>query len=260
MCGFAGFIEFAPARSHDESARLIDQMTNRLTHRGPDDHGHWLNGSGSVALGHRRLSILDTSQHGHQPMASPCGRFVLAYNGEVYNHVELRRELLQSGATFQGQSDTETLVAGFSHWGIQDTIERCIGMFALAVWDTAEQSLTLIRDRLGIKPLYYGMSNGSFLFGSELKALRVHPAFNPGTKPGSDLAVSSTLVRADSSHGLHELSQTASGQLTDIADVESAGIECRSAVPENLVGHSGYSTAIACESVFGLARCGHRAA
>ena len=106
MCGFAGFLEFAPARSRDESVRLVEQMTNRLTHRGPDDHGQWLNESGTVAMGHRRLSILDTSQHGHQPKMSPCGRYVLAYNGEVYNHLEIRRELRQGGATFRGQSDT----------------------------------------------------------------------------------------------------------------------------------------------------------
>ncbi len=185
MCGLAGFLEFAPARPHDDSVRLVEQMTDRLTHRGPDDYGHWVNESGTVAMGHRRLSILDTSQHGHQPMTSPCGRFVLAYNGEVYNHRALRGELKQSGATFRGQSDTETIVTAFSEWGIAGTIERCIGMFAMAVWDTREQSLTLIRDRLGIKPLYYGLSNGSFLFGSELKALQIHPAFEAELNRGA---------------------------------------------------------------------------
>jgi asparagine synthase (glutamine-hydrolysing) len=185
MCGFAGFLEFAPARPLDESERLVGQMTDRLTHRGPDDLGHWINESGTVALGHRRLSILDTSLHGHQPMTSPCGRFVLAYNGEVYNHFQLRGQLKQSGAMFRGQSDTETIVAAFSEWGIASTIKRCTGMFAMAVWDTHEQSLTLVRDRLGIKPLYYGLSNGSFLFGSELKALRIHPAFNAELNRGA---------------------------------------------------------------------------
>ena len=177
MCGFAGFLELAPTRSLDATLRLINEMSNRLTHRGPDNHGHWVNESGTVALGHRRLSILDTSQHGHQPMTSPCGRFVLAYNGEVYNHLELRRELLNGGANFRGQSDTETIVTAFSRWGIAETVKRSIGMFAMAIWDCDEQSVTLIRDRLGIKPLYYGVSNGCLLFGSELKALRVHPAF-----------------------------------------------------------------------------------
>jgi asparagine synthase (glutamine-hydrolysing) len=185
MCGFAGFLEFATARPHSESGRLIARMADRLTHRGLDDVGHWINESGTVALGHRRLSVLDTSQHGHQPMTSPCGRFVLAYNGEVYNHLELRRDLQSAGASFQGQSDTETLVNAFSRWGISGTIESCTGMFAMAVWDTREQSLTLIRDRLGIKPLYYGVSNGSFLFGSELKALQVHPAFNADLNRGA---------------------------------------------------------------------------
>ncbi|MDA0282842.1 MAG: asparagine synthase (glutamine-hydrolyzing), partial [Planctomycetota bacterium] len=185
MCGFAGFVEPTPARSRDASERLIRQMADRLTHRGPDDSGCWLNESGTVALGHRRLAVLDTSLHGHQPMTSPGGRFVLAYNGEVYNHQELRRDLQHSGVAFRGQSDTETLVAAFSSWGIRDTIERCIGMFAMAVWDTQDHSLTLIRDRLGIKPLYYGLSNGCLLFGSELKALRAHPAFNAELNRGA---------------------------------------------------------------------------
>lgn len=185
MCGFAGFFEFAPNRSRDATVQLINELTSRLTHRGPDDHGHWVNESGTVALGHRRLSILDTSQHGHQPMTSPCGRFVLAYNGEVYNHLELRRELLSGGGTFRGQSDTETIVAAFSKWGVAETVKRCIGMFAMAVWDRDDQSLTLIRDRLGIKPLYYGVNNGCLLFGSELKALRVHPAFDAELNRGA---------------------------------------------------------------------------
>lgn len=185
MCGFAGFLEFKAERSRDESDQLVTRMTERLTHRGPDDNGRWLNEAGTVALGHRRLSILDTSQSGHQPMVSPCGRFVIAYNGEVYNHHELRRDLLNAGATFQGQSDTESLVNAFSCWGIESTLDRCDGMFAMTVWDTREQSLTLIRDRLGIKPLYYGICNGSFLFGSELKALRVHPAFNTQLNRGA---------------------------------------------------------------------------
>ncbi len=233
MCGFAGFLEFAPARSRDESVRLVEQMTNRLTHRGPDDHGQWLNESGTVAMGHRRLSILDTSQHGHQPMTSPCGRFVLAYNGEVYNHLELRRELQQGGATFRGQSDTETIVAAFSEWGIASTIERCVGMFAMAVWDTHQQSLTLIRDRLGIKPLYYGLSHGSFLFGSELKALRVHPAFDSSLNRG---AISRFLQHSyvPTPHTIHSnfrklpagsaLTISASKKLTSNADLPSINV------------------------------------
>jgi asparagine synthase (glutamine-hydrolysing) len=246
MCGFAGFLEFAPARSRDESVRLVEQMTNRLTHRGPDDHGQWLNESGTVAMGHRRLSILDTSQHGHQPKMSPCGRFVLAYNGEVYNHLEIRRELRQGGATFRGQSDTETIVAGFSEWGITGTIERCIGMFAMAVWDTREQSLTLIRDRLGIKPLYYGLSNGSFLFGSELKALRVHPAFDAELNRG---AISRFLQHSyvPTPHTVHSnfrklpagsaLTISASKKLTSNADLPSVNVwwEAKSVAQQSLV-------------------------
>lgn len=185
MCGLAGFLDFDQVRSRDESARLIEQMTQKLVHRGPDDHGVWINESGSVAIGHRRLSILDTSPHGRQPMVSPCGKLVLAYNGEVYNHLEIRAELTQAGATFRGTSDTETLVAAFSHWGVAKTISRCIGMFAMALWNVQEQSLTLIRDRLGIKPLYYGISNGCLLFGSELKSLRVHPGFDTELSTGA---------------------------------------------------------------------------
>lgn len=185
MCGFTGFIEFDQVRSRDESARLIEQMTIRLEHRGPDDQGSWLNESGTVAIGHRRLSVLDTSSHGRQPMLSPCGQLVLAYNGEVYNHLELRGELAQEGVTFRGTSDTETLVAAFSRWGVERTIERCIGMFAMALWNIREQSLTLIRDRFGIKPLYVGVCRGSVLFGSELKSLRLHPSFDDELNTGA---------------------------------------------------------------------------
>jgi asparagine synthase (glutamine-hydrolysing) len=233
MCGFTGFLEFSPACSREASLRLIDQMTNRLTHRGPDDHGHWVNDSGTVALGHRRLSILDTSQHGHQPMVSPCGRFVIAYNGEVYNHLELRSDLQQRGATFRGQSDTETIVTALSEWGIASTVERCTGMFAMVVWDTREQSLTLIRDRMGIKPLYYGVSNGCLLFGSELKALRVHPAFNAELNRG---AISRFLQHSyvPTPHSVYScfrklpagclLSVSASNRLTSNADLPTADV------------------------------------
>lgn len=185
MCGFAGFLERTQQRSRDDSAALIQRMANRLTHRGPDDHGVWLNDSGTLALGHRRLAILDTSPLGHQPMSSVCGRYVVAYNGEIYNHNELRSELGPSGISFRGHSDTETLLAGFTQWGIRNSIERCIGMFAIAVWDLEQRQLTLIRDRLGIKPLYYGQCGSSLLFGSELKALRVHPDFDGEINRGS---------------------------------------------------------------------------
>lgn len=158
-------------------------MCDSIRHRGPDDAGYWVDEKNHFAFGHRRLSILDLSPSGAQPMASASGRWMVAFNGEIYNHLELRRKLERCGYThtWRGHSDTETLLAGFDLWGISETIRRSIGMFALAVWDRQERRLTLIRDRLGEKPLYYGWqgsgSNATLLFGSELKALKAHPSF-----------------------------------------------------------------------------------
>ena len=148
-----------------------------LTHRGPDAGGQWVGGGGAVALGHRRLSILDLSPAGAQPMTSPSGRFVLIYNGEVYNFPALRAELERGGSRFCGRSDTEVLAAGFDAWGVEDTLARSVGMFSMAVWDQREQTLVLARDRMGQKPLYYGWAGDAVVFGSELKALRAHPDF-----------------------------------------------------------------------------------
>jgi asparagine synthase (glutamine-hydrolysing) len=150
-------------------------MADTLTHRGPDDSGAWADSAAGIALGHRRLSIIDLSAAGHQPMLSGNGRFVVSYNGEIYNHGDLRKELEAQGAVFRGHSDTEVIVEGFAQWGIPETLARLIGMFALAVWDRETRSLTLIRDRLGIKPLYWGQFGGTFVFGSELRAIRAHP-------------------------------------------------------------------------------------
>jgi asparagine synthase (glutamine-hydrolysing) len=155
-------------------------MTATLAHRGPDDEGVWVDRQARIALGHRRLSIIDLSPAGHQPMVSPTGRFVITLNGEIYNYGDLRKELEASGHGFQwrGHSDTEVLLAGFQAWGIGQTLERASGMFALGVWDKKERALFLARDRLGEKPLYYGRQHGPkspFLFGSELKALLSHP-------------------------------------------------------------------------------------
>jgi asparagine synthase (glutamine-hydrolysing) len=158
-------------------------MTNVLAHRGPDDEGIWIDEEAGVGLGHRRLAIVDLSPAGHQPMHSPSGRFVITFNGEIYNHCGLRRELLDGGheVAWRGHSDTETLLAGFDFWGIKETLRRASGMFAFAVWDRNERALTLARDRLGEKPLYYGRQRptGPYLFASELKALRQHPEFDP---------------------------------------------------------------------------------
>ncbi|MCW5208341.1 asparagine synthetase B, partial [Desulfobulbus sp. US2] len=158
----------------------IRQMADTLQHRGPDDSGSWLDQECGVGLGHRRLAIIDLSPAGHQPMHSASGRYVIVFNGEVYNHLALRNQLEVNGdqqREWQGHSDTETLLACFEAWGIQKSLQNVVGMFALAVWDRKERQLILARDRMGEKPLYYGWCNGSFLFGSELKALRQYPGF-----------------------------------------------------------------------------------
>jgi asparagine synthase (glutamine-hydrolysing) len=176
MCGITGLIHpagFDQAELH----ATVAKMTQTLVHRGPDADGVWLDPDGGVALGHRRLSVLDLSEHGNQPMLSPCGQFCLVYNGEIYNHASLRSELEDRGHRFRGHCDTEVLLAAIRQWGPEAALPRLVGMFAFAVWDRQSKTLTLARDRLGIKPLYYGWQNGCFLFGSELKALRAHPAF-----------------------------------------------------------------------------------
>jgi asparagine synthase (glutamine-hydrolysing) len=152
-------------------------MTDTLRHRGPDDSGDFLEETAGLALGARRLAIVDLSELGHQPMVSPDGRYVLAFNGEIYNFSDLRRELEDAGLRFRGTSDTEVLVAAVQHWGLHAALTASNGMFALALWDRRDRRLHLARDRFGEKPLYYGWNGNSFLFGSELKALRAHPAF-----------------------------------------------------------------------------------
>lgn len=186
MCGLVGFL------SSDilDGLGMVRRMADCIEARGPDDAGYWINTDQNIALGHRRLAILDLSPAGRQPMHSHSGRYVVAFNGEIYNHLVLRRELeFKGGGAWLGHSDTETLLAGFEAWGIRQTVERCVGMFAFAVWDTALRVLTLVRDRLGEKPLYYGWQGGgvkrAFLFGSELKALKAHPAFSAQINRGA---------------------------------------------------------------------------
>ena len=174
MCGIAGLL--APGTRIDPS--VLRSMTDALAHRGPDASGAWTDPEAGIGLGHRRLSILDLSPLGAQPMHSACGRYVMVYNGEVYNHRELRPELEAAGFAFKGSSDTETILAAMAHWGVVPALKRFVGMFAFALWDREERTLTLVRDRLGIKPLYYGRVGGDFVFGSELKALRAHPGFD----------------------------------------------------------------------------------
>ena len=178
MCGFAGFLDFQLTASQDELQVTADKMAERLRHRGPDDAGVWADASCGLAIGHRRLSILDISPLGHQPMISQDERWVLAYNGEIYNHQALREELIQAGRTFRGTCDSEVLVEALAHWGFEATLPRLNGMFAFAAWDRHERSLCLARDRVGIKPLYYAVGPRLILFASELKALRAHPRFS----------------------------------------------------------------------------------
>jgi asparagine synthase (glutamine-hydrolysing) len=173
MCGFVGFIEHQ--RTH--ASELATSMADQIRHRGPDDSGVWEDAPRGVVLAHRRLSILDLSPAGHQPMHSASGRFVIAFNGEIYNHLDLRHALeIQLGiVSWRGHSDTETMLAGFEAWGIEATLQKMVGMFAFAVVDREQRQLTLARDRFGEKPLYCGWQGDAFLFGSEIKALRHHP-------------------------------------------------------------------------------------
>lgn len=184
MCGLAGFLNWH-GRNEGELTDAVVRMARELRHRGPDDGGTWVEPQCGMALGHRRLAIVDLSQHGHQPMRSAGGRFTIAYNGEVYNHVALRKELERRGHSFHGHSDTEVLVQSLAEWGVEDTLPRLNGMFAFAVWDQEHQTLTLARDRIGIKPVYYGWINGCFLFASELKAVRAHPQFRADIDPAA---------------------------------------------------------------------------
>ncbi|PXX42801.1 asparagine synthase (glutamine-hydrolyzing) [Aquitalea magnusonii] len=178
MCGLTGFASTSGFES-GWAERVATGMASAIMTRGPDDAGVWVDGSAGIALAHRRLSIVDLSPAGHQPMVSGSQRFVLAFNGEIYNHLELRAALERSSAAiaWRGHSDTETLLACIEAWGLQHTLERCVGMFALALWDRQAAQLSLARDRFGEKPLYYGWQGSTFLFGSELKALKAYPGF-----------------------------------------------------------------------------------
>ena len=176
MCGFSGFI--SSQTFPEGSASLLWTMGQAIHYRGPDDRGYWVDESAGVGLSHQRLSVVDVSPAGHQPMHSACGRYVIAFNGEIYNHHDLRARLESAGEApvWCGHSDTETLLACFVAWGIEKTLQATVGMFAIALWDRQERVLTLVRDRLGEKPLYWGWQDGVLLFASELKALKAHPA------------------------------------------------------------------------------------
>jgi asparagine synthase (glutamine-hydrolysing) len=174
-----GYLDFGAGGDLCQRTELLRQMALRIEKRGPDGSGVWIDLDHGIGLAHRRLSILDLSEAGEQPMASLLGRFIIAFNGEIYNHLELRKEIESSCSPFRwrGHSDTETLLAAFEIWGLEKTLSKCIGMFAIALWDRNEQCLYLMRDRMGEKPLYYGWGGSSLVFGSQLKALRAHPSW-----------------------------------------------------------------------------------
>jgi len=178
VCGIAGFIGEDRCNDRNHHGTIV-QMMNAIKHRGPDSEGYWHNSEFNVCFGHRRLSIIDLSTHGHQPMISYSDRYVIVFNGEIYNHLLLRENLRVSGAdiAWRGHSDTETLLACIDTWGLEKTIKKCSGMFAIALFDKKDNVVYLVRDRMGEKPLYYGVQEGFFLFGSELKALKQHPSF-----------------------------------------------------------------------------------
>lgn len=177
MCGITGFLNLNPTRNGNALEDIIQKMNATLVHRGPDDGGIWVDHEAGIAFGHRRLSILDLSPEGHQPMLSDCGRYVIIYNGEVYNYLDIRKDLESEVGNihWHGHSDTEVMLAAITRWGIMEAVKRFNGMFAFALWDRNERELHLVRDRLGIKPLYYGWERDFFLFGSELKSIRMHP-------------------------------------------------------------------------------------
>ena len=187
MCGISGFLDLSCANSASELRNVAMRMAETLRHRGPNDAGVWVDADAGIALSMRRLAILDLSAAGHQPMKSSSGRYILVFNGEIYNYEDLREELSQGeqAYSFRGSSDTEVMLAAFEIWGIEQSVVRFNGMFAFAVWDREKRSLTLGRDRFGEKPLYYSRIGGRFIFGSELKALCAHPNFSKEVDPGA---------------------------------------------------------------------------
>lgn len=231
MCGFAGMMG-GDWREADAST-LLGAMARTLVHRGPDDEGLWSDAAARIGLAHRRLAVVDLSAAGHQPMGSHGGRFMLAYNGEIYNHLALRQELERAGGAppWRGHSDTETLLAGFEHWGVAATLPHLSGMFAMAVWDRQQRRLWLARDRLGEKPLYYGWQGSgaaaTFLFGSELRALRSHPVFSASIDREA-LALYMRHSAVPGCHAIHQgIHKLAPGSLLSLSlDKPAPAIQC----------------------------------
>jgi asparagine synthase (glutamine-hydrolysing) len=206
MCGFVGFL--AADVSDVSTPSVIRAMADRLHHRGPDDAGVWVDADAGVALGFRRLAIVDLTEAGHQPMVSASGRYVVVFNGEIYNHMELRSALGSDAPPWRGRSDTETLLAAIDRWGLERTLTAATGMFAFALWDRQMRHLSLARDRMGEKPCYYGWHGGRFFFGSELGAFEAHQDFRPTIDRGAVAAfLRSGFVPAPSTifEGFHKL-------------------------------------------------------
>ena len=177
MCGITGFVDIRQSKKSYDSKRIIEYMTDVLKSRGPDDKGIWIDEKDNICLGHRRLSIIELSNLGKQPMTSHNNRFVIIYNGEIYNFLNIKKELEQENINFSGNSDTEVLIEAFSNWGIKKTLSKISGMFAFVVWDKKLKELSLARDRFGIKPLYYSFLDGIFFFGSQTKSFLKHPCW-----------------------------------------------------------------------------------
>ena len=183
MCGFTGIHS---VNQNSINSEILLKMSRKLVHRGPDDSGIWIDSSGSIGLAHQRLAVLDLTFAGKQPMHSPDSRFTIVFNGEIYNHLELRKQL--DFSDWNGQSDTETLLVCFELWGLDRVLNKINGMFSFALWDSEKKVVHLVRDRMGEKPLYYGWQGSNFLFGSELKALKAHPGFEENiNREGLDL-------------------------------------------------------------------------
>lgn len=174
MCGIAGFIEFSAAEP-SVSEQILRKMSDVIIHRGPDDEGHWISPNRRAGFAFRRLAIVDLSPAGHQPMTTPDGRFTIVFNGEIYNHLELRKELEAKGYRYKSRSDTETILFGFQEWGVE-ILQKMVGMWGLAIWDNQTNELFCARDRIGIKPLYFSHQNGRFFFASEIKSILQHPS------------------------------------------------------------------------------------
>ena len=203
MCGIAGVLDARRATTAASLVSTLTAMSEQLRHRGPDDDGVWVDETRGVGFAHRRLSIVDLSVEGHQPMKSRCGRYRFVFNGEIYNHAKLRDELLRLGQQFRGHSDTEVGLAAIATWGLDAALERFNGMFAFGLWDEHAQVLSLARDRLGEKPLYYGRAGDDLVFASELKALRAHPRFAADIDRGA-LALYLRYTYVPSPHSIFE--------------------------------------------------------